>query len=111
MDGATTVTVKLYYRDSDSVRKKRLSPSGIYPNSLSLHAVYQAGTGPWRYKELDTFVRVGFVRVARVTPDGAVLELHSKAKISWQELRDGRTQLQRLLYKRVYVSQGEPAVE
>ena len=79
-----TTTVKLYYADSDSIAKKMERKRGmgrIYPNSFSIHAVYREGDGSWKYKELYRVGRVGFWKVAEITPEVVTVQVRSKAII------------------------------
>ncbi len=81
---AADTTVKLYYFDTDSAAKKMERKGGmgfIYPNYLSIHAVYREGDGPWKYKELYGVFRVGFWKVAEVKPEAVTIQVRSKAII------------------------------
>jgi hypothetical protein len=79
------VTIKLYYRDSDSVADK-VDKQGrfsfrTYPNFFAIHAIYQEGTGPWKHAKLYSVARVGFGKVGNPNPESVKLLLRSKAII------------------------------
>ena len=82
----TTVKVKVYSVDTDD----SAFLGGSYPNSFSLHAVYQVGDGPWQYKKLYAVGRVGFHKVLEVKPDAVKFQVRSKLMI----LMDGDDSLQ-----------------
>src|SRR5262249_61344936 len=68
--------------ESDSIADKHQKRGEIaiprYPNSFSLHALYQCGDDRWLYKELYAVARTGFHKVSEVKPEAIKLQLRSK---------------------------------
>jgi hypothetical protein len=78
----TVTTVKLYYEDTDSIADKVERKGGfggrIFPNFLSIHALYRMADGPWKHKKLYSAARVGFWKVAKVRPQVVTIQVRSK---------------------------------
>jgi hypothetical protein len=81
-DGGRERLLLLYQDDSDLWAWKMMRKHGMgvmpYPNSFSLHAVYQDDRGKWAHKELYAVARVGFVGVKKTGPGSLVLEFKPK---------------------------------
>jgi hypothetical protein len=78
-DGKNDRLVLLYIHDSDWVTAKANMKKGtalpsIWPNAIQVHAVYQDETGKWTRRELLSFGKFHFTRVAKAAPDHILLE-------------------------------------
>jgi hypothetical protein len=57
----------------------------VFPNILSIHAVYQVQAGDWVHKEIYSSARVGFVKVQKRDPAAVVLELMPACRVNSAE--------------------------
>jgi hypothetical protein len=80
-EGKAAATIKLYYADSDVIADKAKRRDKGYPNSLSMHAVYKNGDGPWKYKEIYSVGGLGFWKVVEVKPDVITLQVRSRMNL------------------------------
>jgi hypothetical protein len=119
-DGDTARRVLVYCHDTDSVMEKEMarkgSAMGFYPNSFTLHAVYETAPGRWALAEPHT---VGRVRLNKATAvgGGVEVELRGNSRI-WIEpgkdntkaYEEGRRQ-NKPVTKKVWIKDGAVTVK
>jgi hypothetical protein len=77
-DKHQVVDVRVYAADSDIIG------AYVYPNVLTLHIYFRAGSAPWKEAEPWSAVRVGWVGVGKVTPEEVELLFRAKVRVEFQ---------------------------
>ena len=94
----SSVTVNVYYEDSDIVAAKQIRESkGVHrlvdspqPNAFAIHAIFKKdGDAKWRYVKLLGGGRVRFETVIERKSDSITFQMHSKVVVY---LRPGESQ-------------------